>query len=129
MARVKKEASKKDRETIKRLAKAGKVVLGGDLSQIDLLNPDFTVTKAELLYAWHQIGSNGFTVKWETVSGGFGETTFYTDKGKIYCDNETMSKFFVMSVLMKLLDTAELTETCRLDPDRVAKPERKSRRS
>ena len=106
-----KKAPKKVVKKIRDLAKAGKVVSDGDLSKIDLDHLDFTVAKAELLYGWCRNGQPGFTVKWETVSAGFGQFQFYVDKGKFYCDNELMDKLFIAQVLMKMVDGAELTCT------------------
>ena len=106
---MKKQATKKTRATIRKLAKAGKVVSDGDVSKIDPKNPDFTITEAKLSYAWNQPGSCGFEVSWETVSAGFGKTMIYTKEGKLYCDNEAMNLLFLGSVLLRLLASAELT--------------------
>jgi len=44
---------------------------------------------------------------------GFGEFHFYIDRknGKVYCDNELMSKKFIKDLLCDMVDGCILTET------------------
>lgn len=50
------------------------------------------------------------TLSWCKSGVGFGEFTFYNKKGKIYCNNETMSKEFIKEMLCKMVDDCILTE-------------------
>ena len=51
-----------------------------------------------------------FTVTWIMRDVGFGSFSFYTEDGKLYCENETMSKEFVKQVLCEMVDQCELTD-------------------
>lgn len=48
-----------------------------------------------IMFSW---GINGF---------GWGTTTFYYQEGKLYCDNETMSKDQIKMLMNKFVDNAE----------------------
>lgn len=93
-----------DRKTIARLAREGKVKFDSELVISD--NPDFAVTSVKLIGAIELEDGFAFDLAWTTKSAGFGHTTFYNKKGKLYCDNETMSKDFVKAVMCKLVDEA-----------------------
>lgn len=93
-----------DKETIRRLAKEGKIKFESELVISD--NPDFAITSVKLIGAIELEDGLAFDLAWTTKSAGFGHTTFYTKKGKLYCDNETMSKDFVKTVMCKLVDDA-----------------------
>ena len=109
MNEMKKVAPKKVARKIRQLAKEGKVEFAGDVTKIKLRDPDFTITNVKLHCAGKNRHSDGsFLVQWETVSAGFGTTTFYIKKGKVHCDNETMSRNFLKTVLNKLVDDAIL---------------------
>lgn len=60
------------------------------------------------------------TFQWSWPGIGFGEFCFYVRRGKIYCDNEMMSKEDIKKLLCQMVDTCELTEP--------ASKKRKSRR-
>jgi hypothetical protein len=61
--------------------------------------PDFTVVDVEVLRAPY--------LRWQTASAGFGEVRFYRgEDGRVHCENECMSRDFVKSVLMRLVDDA-----------------------
>lgn len=68
--------------------------------------PDFTVTRATL--------PGGFTLRWQTVSAGFGEIDFEPtgEDGptgvRIY--RETMGRDFIKAALAKMVDDAELDD-------------------
>lgn len=91
-----------EEKTIRRLAKEGKVKFDSELVISD--NPDFDITSVKLIGATELKDGLAFNLAWTTKSAGFGNTTFYTKKGKLYCDNEAMSKDFVKTVMCKLVD-------------------------
>lgn len=93
-----------DRKTIARLAREGKVKFDSELVISD--NPDFTIKSVKLIGANELEDGLAFDLAWTTESAGFGHTTFYNKKGKLYCDNETMSKDFVKAVMCKFVDEA-----------------------
>ena len=113
------EASKADKNKIVNLLKEGKVEVANQHltaleSCFDVLKegkkPDFTVTSAKLDCAGIDEGEGRgpwFVITWSTVSGGFGETTFFFKNEKLCCDSESMSKKFVKDVLCKLVDDAK----------------------
>jgi hypothetical protein len=49
--------------------------------------------------------------QWAKPGTGFGGFIFYYKDGKLYCDNECMSKEFLKERLCKMVDDAELTES------------------
>ena len=51
-----------------------------------------------------------FTIDWIEPNVGFGKFKFYSKDGMIYCDNETMSKEFIKSVLTNMVDKCILTD-------------------
>lgn len=95
---------KEDIEAIRRLASEGKVKFESELVISD--NPDFTITSVKLTGATELEDGLAFDLAWTTKSAGFGHTSFFTKRGKLYCDNETMSKDFVKAVMCKLVDEA-----------------------
>ena len=46
---------------------------------------------------------------WQVSDIGFGEIYIYEQDGKLYCDNELMSKDFIKAAFCKLIDECELT--------------------
>lgn len=50
-------------------------------------------------------------LQWSCEGIGFGHLAFYTKDGKIYSNNEYMSKEFIKAVLNKMVDVCILTET------------------
>ncbi len=54
--------------------------------------------------------SDEFIINWAEPNVGFGQFKFYTKNGIIYCDNETMSKEFIKSVLINMVDNCVLTD-------------------
>lgn len=51
-----------------------------------------------------------FTIDWSVPKVGFGQFKFYSKDGIIYCENETMSKDFIKSVLTSMVDNCVLTD-------------------
>lgn len=47
------------------------------------------------------------TIQWSEKGRGFGEYTFWEEKGKIYCDNECDKKETVKRILCQMVDQAE----------------------
>ena len=45
--------------------------------------------------------------EWAVDGFGFGTTTFYYENGKLCCDNETMSKEQIKTLLCAFVDAAE----------------------
>ncbi len=55
------------------------------------------------------ISVTDFTISWSAKGVGFGEFSFYTEDGVLHCDNECMSKHFIMSTLIAMVEKAQLT--------------------
>ena len=54
---------------------------------------------------------NNFEVHWSKTDVGFGSFQFYTDEdGKLYINNECMSRRFIKQILCDLVDSAELED-------------------
>jgi hypothetical protein len=104
------DASNETRDTIKRFAQEGKVEFAGDVSNINLADPDFTVEKVELIGVHSDDNEIGFGLGWETVSAGFGTTEFYVKNGKLYCANECMGKKFLTSLMTKFVESCILED-------------------
>jgi hypothetical protein len=49
-------------------------------------------------------------ISWTAEGIGFGHLAFYEKDGKIYCNNEYMSKGFIRRVLNKLVDESILND-------------------
>ena len=113
------DASPEERERIKNACRDGRIVCES-LDALDRVlhaahtgqKPDFTVTDVELAECWAPSTNNsgGFRVYWETVSAGFGETTFFLKGGKLHCDNEAMGRDFIKKVMAALVDQVELRD-------------------
>lgn len=73
---------------------------------------DFTVTHVECTRFWGPWANNngGIELSWQTESAGWGTTTFVRKGNKWECDNECMSRKFVMSVLKKWVDQMEFRD-------------------
>lgn len=50
---------------------------------------------------------SGFVIRWGCKGVGFGEFAFAKKGDKVYCDNECMSREFVLAVFKAWLDTVE----------------------
>lgn len=74
-----------------------------------MIEPDFTITEAQVEF-WGPSDRNegGMDITWATKSAGFGHTTFCRKNGKLHCDNECMSREFILSVLKFVVDNTEL---------------------
>jgi hypothetical protein len=130
-----KEASKAVKEKIRKAA-TGRIALANPTPErVEALNslserirvakstgkwpkPDWTLTGVKVDSVWGKwqkkihgetLGNDGgFEVSWSTVSCGFGGLTFYLKDGKLHCDNEGMSKKFIMKVFKKLVEETQL---------------------
>lgn len=51
-----------------------------------------------------------FGIDWSLKGIGFGQFYFYEKDGKIYCNNECMSKESIKRALNAMVDQCELTE-------------------
>jgi hypothetical protein len=51
-----------------------------------------------------------FSLDWSLKGIGFGQFYFYEKDGKIYCDNERMSKESIKRVMCAMVDQCELTD-------------------
>lgn len=51
-----------------------------------------------------------FSLDWSLKGIGFGQFYFYEKEGRIYCDNECMSKESIKRVLSAMVDQCELTD-------------------
>jgi len=71
--------------------------------------PDFTIVDAQVSF-WgpNEHNQGGMGVAWQTKSDGFGPTFCIRKDGKLHCDNECMSREFILSVLKFVLDNTEL---------------------
>lgn len=49
-------------------------------------------------------------VQWTAKGIGFGEFYFYENDGKLYCDNEAMSKDFIKRMLCQMVDDCILSD-------------------
>lgn len=47
---------------------------------------------------------------WVIDGFGFGTTTFYYENNKLFCDNETLSKEQIKTLLCKFIDMAEFID-------------------
>jgi len=85
--------------------------------------PDSALTKVEVGSCWGKWRSpspckdgstagndGGFDIQWETRSCGFGRLTFYIKKGRLFCDNQRMSRKFIKKALCRLADEVELED-------------------
>lgn len=74
--------------------------------------PKFVYVKLEEIWGPWKRGKSGnqggFAVTWGAEKIGFGEITFCIKDGKVICDTECMSKGFVRSVMLHLLETGIL---------------------
>lgn len=57
-----------------------------------------------------ELNAESLTVEWSRSGVGFGSVTFYKRDGKLYCDNECMSREFVRKVMTDLVDSAEFID-------------------
>jgi len=74
--------------------------------------PDFTITHTECEF-WesNERNNGGLLISWTTKSAGFGTTTVFEDnEGVLRCDNECMSREFLLSVFEHVLQTVVLTD-------------------
>ncbi len=55
-------------------------------------------------------GFQPIIIQWSVKGVGFGEYAFFQRDGKIYCDNETMSRESVKKVLCLMVDQAVFPE-------------------
>lgn len=51
-----------------------------------------------------------FTVTWAMKDVGVGTFSFWEKDGKVYCDNEGMSKEFIKKVLCEMVDQSTLED-------------------
>lgn len=49
-----------------------------------------------------------FQIQWSKPGVGFGQFEFYENNGVIYCDNETMSRDFIKTILCDMVDRSIL---------------------
>lgn len=52
------------------------------------------------------MGDQYVTFEWSMKGHGFGQLGFYVEDGKLYCDNECMSKERVKAILCAMVDNA-----------------------
>jgi hypothetical protein len=115
--------SETERETIKRLAKEGKVELSSeDEAALNRMTkpgiiykvssePDFTLRKVQLTGATElEDGGYAFDLAWQTESAGFGHICFWSKDSLLHCDNEAMGRDFLKKVVCKLVDDATLSD-------------------
>ncbi len=119
--------SKEERiEKVKELILQGKVEFDPRCAEavrnLNLKNPDRTLTEVELESAWgewHRIGKDGtefgnkggFSINWMTKSAGCGTLIVFIDNdGKLRIDTQCMSREFCKEVICKLIDQAEEKE-------------------
>jgi hypothetical protein len=55
-------------------------------------------------------GTENIMFAWGIKDFGFGTTTFYYKDGKLFCNNETLSKESIKKILCAFVDEAEFTE-------------------
>ena len=56
---------------------------------------------------WEDDKTENICFTWNIKGFGFGETVFFYEDGKLKCDNETMSKEMIKTILCKFVDNAE----------------------
>lgn len=107
----------KAKELIVKACKSGNVsIIEGKedvFNRMQIGNSDFTVTKVEFAGAGKMADNAGawFSVEWETVSAGFGSLGFrFFNDGRVLIENECMGKEFIVSVLAKMVEGAELAD-------------------
>lgn len=70
-----------------------------DIDYVQTSDGEYPDEKTEnIMFAW---GIKGF---------GFGTTTFFYKDGKLMCDNETMSKDMIKTILCEFVDRAEFKD-------------------
>ena len=80
------------------------------LASFDFENPDMTITGVELAYVWASTTGRGFTLDWQSKSGGFGKLGFQYHDGKLVCANEGMGPEFIATVFAALGASAEMRD-------------------
>lgn len=126
-------APRKAVEAIRKACQAGRVSLAdskdaGAMKALDEVlagrrKPDSSLTKVKAASCWGRwrspspckdgsmVGNDGgFDIRWETRSCGWGRLTFYVKKGRLFCDNQHMSRRFIKKVLCRLADEVELED-------------------